>query len=221
MSQNPPLCTPNNLFIRRWQHTQIPKNDQEAAGWFCRALSQGYASAIYELSSSSPHLCLPALYKEVMNCFRAAAEDGHVKVQIALAEMYESGWSFSGGAIVKNIATAAKWYLRAANGGNLNAQYKVATMYRKGIGVDRDYNAALKWFHEAAERGSTWAQYDLGDMFRTGQGMPKNLVRAHMWFTISSRGGLGAAIRDKIAKKMTDEQLEEAGRLAKKWLAEH
>ena len=31
MSQNPPLCTPDNLFIRRWQHTRARKQecDQE------------------------------------------------------------------------------------------------------------------------------------------------------------------------------------------------
>ena len=57
---------------------------------------------------------------------------------------------------------AAKWYLKAAEQGHADAQYKLAGCYENGWGVDEDGEAAAEWYMKAAEQGHADAQYEIG-----------------------------------------------------------
>jgi TPR repeat protein len=60
-------------------------------------------------------------------------------------------------------------------------------------------------------------------MYDNGKGVPQDNVLDHMWFNLSAaQGDAGAAKnRDKAAKRMTPEQIAEAQKLAREWLAAH
>lgn len=57
---------------------------------------------------------------------------------------------------------AAKWYLKAAEQGHADAQYKLGGCYENGWGVEEDADAAAEWYLKAAEQGHADAQYEMG-----------------------------------------------------------
>jgi TPR repeat protein len=87
-------------------------------------------------------------------------------------------------------------------------------MYDNGRGVARDYAAAMSWYRKAAEQGDAAAQAGLGVMYANGRGVPRDYVSAHMWFALAAVNGdqVAKRNRDRIATRMTAEQIAEAGR---------
>jgi TPR repeat protein len=84
-------------------------------------------------------------------------------------------------------AAAARWYARAAAGGNEKAQFWLGCMYYDGEGVAKDPAAAARWFTRAAEdkdkrKGNADAQLLLGYMYRTGAGVTKDDEAAAAWY---------------------------------------
>ena len=52
-----------------------------------------------------------------------------------------------------NYAEAAKWYLKAAEQGNADAQQRLGDMYEEGQGVEQNDEEAWKWHQKASEQG--------------------------------------------------------------------
>jgi tetratricopeptide (TPR) repeat protein len=73
-------------------------------------------------------------------------------------------------------------YRKAAEQGEINAQYNLGTMYYIGQGVPKGYAEAFKWYHQAAEQGLAEAQFDLGNMYSKGEGVPQAYAEAAKWF---------------------------------------
>jgi len=61
----------------------------------------------------------------------------------------------------------------------------------------------------------------LGSKYQSGNGATRDYTQAHMWFKISATQGNESACdnRDVVARQMTPEQIAEAERLARLWLA--
>ncbi len=119
--------------------------------------------------------------------------------------------------------TALKEWRPLAEQGDARAQFNLGLMYRVGQGVPQDYTQALKWFRLAAEQGDAGGQSKLGASYNIGKGVPQDYVQAHMWANLAAAQGIKNALelRKLIAKKMTPEQIAEAQRLAREWLATH
>jgi TPR repeat protein len=88
--------------------------------------------------------------------------------------------------------------------------------------VPQDYQEAVKWYRVAATREDDWAQMRLGSIYAEGKGVPQDFVRAHMWFTLAAAATSGdsedAATknRDRVASKMTAEQIAIAQKMARR-----
>lgn len=67
------------------------------------------------------------------------------------------------------------------------------------------------------------AMYDLGILYSTGQGVTMDYIEAHMWFNLAALKGILAAKewRSDLAHEMTQDQIAEAQRQAREWLAKH
>jgi uncharacterized protein len=74
------------------------------------------------------------------------AEQGDVKAQVCLGEMYSTGESG-----LRDYEQAVYWYTKAAEQGHWEAQYWLGTMYEKGQGVPKDYEQAFYWYTKGAE----------------------------------------------------------------------
>ena len=121
-----------------------------------------------------------------------------------------------GTGVPQDYALALLWYRKAADQGYADAQTRLGTMYNYGQGVTQDYGQAAAWYRKAAEQGNPQAQAYLGLLYDKGQGVPQDYVQAHMWLNLAAVGG-AAKIRDRVAEKMTPEQIAEAQRLAREW----
>jgi len=113
-----------------------------------------------------------------------------------------------------------------AEHGNVRAQFNLATIYYNGQGARQDLPEAAKWFRMAAEQGDADAQVNLGVMYSASRGTSQNYVQAHKWFSLAAAGyptsepqKRDQALKnsERIASKMSQEQLDEARKLAREW----
>ncbi len=70
----------------------------------------------------------------------------------------------------------------AAHRGGLAAQYTLARMYKRGLGVERSWANALEWYSKAAEQGYPAAQVMLGEMYELGRGVVQSRDTATEWY---------------------------------------
>lgn len=88
-----------------------------------------------------------------------------------------------------DYSEAMKWFLKAAEEGDVNAQRWIGVMYNIGYGVKSDYEEAVKWFRLAADHGHAEAQDDLGNMYLYGHGVDQNYGEAVGWYRKSAEQG--------------------------------
>jgi TPR repeat protein len=76
--------------------------------------------------------------------------------------MYQNGKG-----VPQDDAEAIRWYLKAAEQGNADAQNNLGLMYQ---------TEAIKWYLKAAEQGNTGAQFNLGLMYDVPQDDSKKAI---------------------------------------------
>ena len=91
----------------------------------------------------------------------------------------------SSGAIFQVI----NWYQKAAENGDIKAQYNIATLYINGEGIERNLEKALYWYQKAAENGDIDAQNNLATLYEDGNGIKKNLEKAFYWYQKAAENG--------------------------------
>ena len=86
-----------------------------------------------------------------------------------------------------------------------------------------DYATALKFWRPLAEQGDALAQSNLGVMYEFGLSVPQDIVQAHMWFDLAAEHGDEKAKKNRglAASLMTPDQIAEAQRMAREWMAKH
>jgi TPR repeat protein len=115
---------------------------------------------------------------------RRSADPGDPEAQLKIGNMYVGGHG-----VPEDYAEAARWYAKAALGGNVKAQSQLGLMYTIGLGVTQDYAEAVKWCRKAAERGDARAQGQLGDMYVKGQGVQRDYEEAARWSRSAAEQG--------------------------------
>ena len=78
---------------------------------------------------------------------------------------------------------------RAAELGDVKAQFNLGWVYGNGQGVAKDEAEAVKWYRKAAEQGDAKAQFNLGLMYANGQGVAKDDSEATKWFRKAAEQG--------------------------------
>ena len=103
--------------------------------------------------------------------------------------------------------------IERANQGDVNAEFQLASMYAKGLGVPQNLEEAVKWYYTAALAGNARAQFELGMLYNKGMGVPKDYFLAYYWFNVSASGATGGErdfrmrARDALASKLTPQQV--------------
>jgi TPR repeat protein len=143
------------------------------------------------------------------------AKAGNADAQHLMGLMY-----YMGRGVTRDYKQAFAWHHKAALQGKADAQYVVGAMYYTGNSVPQDQKHAVTWFRKAAEQGHAEAQHALGLMYRYRvAGMPQDTVLAYMLWNLAAAGGNRNAVdqRAAIAKRMTQEQIDEAQALSRTW----
>ena len=118
----------------------------------------------------------------------ARASSGDPAAQNLLGTWYQHGTH-----VKADLAQAAIWYERAAQGGNAWAQNNLGVQYWRGAGVRRNPALATQWYAKAAEQGHRWAQANLAWSYQHGLGNETDMTAALYWLTEAAEGGLAAA----------------------------
>lgn len=94
-----------------------------------------------------------------------------------------------------DFETAVKYYQRAVeiDEKNVRALTRLGSMYKRGLGVKRNYKAALDWYMKAAATGDGNAVFNVGTFFLAGQGVKQNTPEAMKWFELASEKGCADA----------------------------
>jgi uncharacterized protein len=162
-------------------------------------------------------------YATALRLWHPLAEQGDPDAQFHLGVLLESGQG-----VLRSDAEAIKWYREAAEQDDAVAQFNLGVMYAKG--VSPNHAEAALWYRLAADHGLAGAQFNLGMMYAEGQGVSQDYVQAHMWLNLaaSQLPSLGTNqrntmvdARDRVASKMTPQQIAEAQELAFEWTIEH
>ena len=72
------------------------------------------------------------------------AEEGYAPAQGNIADFYLND---------KNYKEAFEWYSKAANNGDVRAQFNLSIFYQNGIYVQQDLDAKMYWLEKAGENG--------------------------------------------------------------------
>jgi TPR repeat protein len=88
-----------------------------------------------------------------------------------------------------NYAKAVELFRKAAEQGNMNAQYNLGNCYENGNGVPQDYKKAAEWYTKAADQGDMDAQLYLGDCYFDGNGVPQDYKKGAEWYRKSAEQG--------------------------------
>ena len=99
-------------------------------------------------------------------------------IQRMLGEIYANGDS----RVPRDLVEAVRWFRKASEYGNPQAQNNLAFCYANGIGVAQDSVQAATWARKSAEQGDPEGQHNLGYAYQTGQGVEKDLVLAAQWW---------------------------------------
>ena len=214
---------------RLYDYVQQYQDLQEAIRWYRLAAEQGLPAAQnslglrYSIGRGVPHD-----YKEAVRWWLLAAEQEFAEAQYWLGVSYEEKRG-----VPEDYKEALRWYRLAANKGSVAAQHRLGLAYANGgLGFPKDYREAFLWYRLAVEQHDdrnierteiVLALYSLGEFYANGQGVPQDYVQAHMWYNLAAGQNVerAAKAREDLAKSMTSEQIAEAERLAREWLAQH
>jgi len=88
-----------------------------------------------------------------------------------------------------NISQKFFYAQRAAERGNVAAQFDLGLMFAQGNGVVKNERLAFKYFHKAARKNHTEAKFYMGLSFAQGRGVKKQSQLARYWFKLAAKAG--------------------------------
>ena len=200
----------------------VPPSYVKAVKWYRLAAEQGHAEAQYNVAvmygrgirAPGDNTGVPEGYTghpdDIIHTFedcqeysaqwyRLAAEQGHVKAQAALGDIFEFGRG-----VPHDYAEAAKWYRLAAEQGHAIAQSRLGHMYFGGHGVHQDNVEAHMWTNLAVAAMPESVELELSEQW-VKLNNPSELLEGWVKF------------HDVIADMLSAEDLARAQVLARNW----
>jgi hypothetical protein len=120
---------------------------------------------------------------------RAAAAGGDPRAAYLLGQVEEYGLAGN----PRRPAEAARWYGVAAEAANPWAQFRLAQLHERGLGVPRSSRRALELTAAAAEAGHARAAHNLGTAYLNGAGVPRDRAEGARWLNVAAEGGVAEA----------------------------
>ena len=113
--------------------------------------------------------------------------------------------------ITAEDAAAFEQTKKAAEQGDITAQFNLAMMYSNGKGVNKNHPEAFKWCKKAAEQGYVDAQALLALIYRFGSGVEMNNTESLVWSYVVK--DVKDNITDESIKEIIDVNIKELEKL--------
>jgi len=130
---------------------------------------------------------------------------------------------FDGARLTKKKAEIKTW-LYLAEDGDVEAQYKVGSLYCCGERPYYNNIEALKWWCSAAKKGQRDAQFEIGKIYDEttqykGSIVPKDPVLSYTYFALAlSNDHTGSSeYLQRIKNRMSEDEIQEAETLIKRF----
>jgi TPR repeat protein len=197
----------------------VARDGLRAVEWFLKAAARGHADSQFELGKLY-YFGLSGVEpngQEAVRWLRSAEAQPGLKVKHrAFSQMLLATCFTTGLGVAKNDEEAARWFKKAAEGGDHLAEYRLGLCYLNGTGVPQNDREASFWFLKAANAGETDAQIRLAEVFSNGRGVPQDYVAAYKWYNVAAAKGNEQAIksRELLRSIMTPHQVAEAQKLS-------
>ncbi len=168
-------------------------------------VEQSFTQALYYYKKSAEQLnplglyCLAECYangsgveksqEQALYYYRLAADHGHLLSQFVISDHLLKS-EFDKELAVKYL----KLIIQTGDFKNNliipSTQYKLATCYEKGIGINKSIPNALYYYKLAAENGYDCAQDRLGDAYAYGElGLERDLEKAVQYYKLAEKSG--------------------------------
>jgi len=128
----------------------------------------------------------PGAASPARQTLRESATNGDPSAQYEIGQRYASGSS----GLPQDDDQAAYWLTRSAEQGLAPAQYRLGTMFEKGVGVPENPTKARGWYERAGAQGNVKAMHNLAVMLAEGAGGPQDFAAAARSFTAAAEHGL-------------------------------
>ncbi len=107
---------------------------------------------------------------------------------------------------------------RAAEAGNVKAQYNLGIYYTGAYGTAADWDSAAKWFAAAADKSNAVAQYNLALLYIDGKGVEKNEIKAGQLFAQAASQGMPEAALEYGVMVFNGRGVQKDEALGARWL---
>lgn len=130
-------------------------DDVTAAQYWLEAAQRGDVSAQHNIGwAHDTGRGVEQNYLEAVRWYRLAAEQGNMRSQSALGEIFLFGVP----GVAADMAAAEKYNRLAAEQGSPISQRYLGAMYEEGRGVPKNIDAAIGWYRKSAAHGDEEAQ---------------------------------------------------------------
>lgn len=169
--------------------TGVAIDKHEAIKWWLRASENGSTDAAFVLGRACEKgegfeaVGGASTVVASIKWYTRAAVKGDTIAMCRLGYVHANKRDFGG------MPEANKWWIRAAEAGNRDAQYVWGVCLRNGD----ELSEAVKWWTRAAQSGHSNAQLHLGHAYYNGAGVDVNRVEAVMWYKCAAEQDIMAA----------------------------
>jgi TPR repeat protein len=167
----------------------VTKDEWKAADWLRKAADAGRPSAMIQLARLYWHgTGLPKDRSEAFRRYREAAEKAintnDTEPLCTLAQI-----NLGGSVVTRDLAEAARWFTKAAEGGCTVSMVNLGVMHLEGSGgLPKDQAKAEAWFQRATDKAPAALGCPFADAYLRGK-VPPNLARTVNWFTMAAEAG--------------------------------
>jgi len=210
------------LYLNGDKEFHVEKNCKKAVGLLTKSWKADIADAGHALATMYYHgVCVQRNIDKARELATQTAQEGYILAQRMLGlayvgEKWEKLYPY-------DVEKGIYWLSKAGNAGDREAAGQLSQMYKKGDGVPKDDHKYVSWLKKGAfnkfEKSNSLGFSGLARAYENGIGTEKDLVKAYKYYDlIGTAGGKG---KQRISKKMTQEQIDEALRQSQAWQEEN
>ena len=116
------------------------------------------------------------------------------------------------------LAEAYKWWLKAAEAGDVESMLKVSGRLYDGIGVDKDEKTSFEWDMKAAELGNVRAMRLVAHKYWMGLGVESSKEKKYEWYLKAAEKGDEDAIQEVAVMVGVGEGTAKDDKKAAEWI---
>jgi len=210
------------FYIRGASEFNVEKDCEKAVDLLQDAWESGISDAGYVLATMYYNgVCTDKDIDKTRELASQAAMEGYILAERMVGRAY---WGREWEKLYpRDMNKAILWLSKAGNAGDRQSAANLAYIYREGIGVKKDEKKSFSWLKKAVFAKYTEAKgigfSSLAEYYEKGMGTEIDLVKAYKYYDLTGTAGVEG--KQRVAKEMTQEQIDEAVRQSRAWQEEN